>query len=73
MKLRIRKCSRAVVAGSGQPQEATFYLRGKKISRDPAPPLRAKLPKASSGQRVEAIALSLDGRQVSLERKLRGC
>jgi N-acetylglucosamine-6-sulfatase len=73
VKLRFRDCSRADVAGRGRPQEATFYLRGKKIHRDAKPPLRAPLRNASSGQRVEAIALSLDGRKVSLERKLRGC
>jgi arylsulfatase A-like enzyme len=73
VKLKLRDCSRARVVGGGQPQSATFYLRGKKIRFDPSPPLRAKLPNASSGQRVEAIALSLDGREVSLRRKLRGC
>jgi hypothetical protein len=73
MKLKLGDCSRASVAGKGKPQEATFYLRGKKLRRDAKPPLRAKLPNASSGQRVEAIALSLDGRKVALERKLRRC
>ena len=73
VKLKLRDCSRALVAGAGQPQSATFYLRGKRIRFDGSPPLRAKLPNASSGQRVEAIALSLDGRKVSLRGKLRGC
>jgi hypothetical protein len=73
VKLKLRDCSRALVVGKGQPQQATFYLRGKKIRFDAKPPLRAKLPNASSGQRVEAIALSLDGRKVSLGRKLRRC
>ena len=73
MKLKLRDCSRALVAGKGQPQEATFYLRGKKIRRDANPPLRAKLPNASAGDRVGAVALSLDGRNVSLKRKLRRC
>jgi N-acetylglucosamine-6-sulfatase len=71
VKLKPRRCSSAKVAGKGKPQEATFYLRGKKIRRDAKPPLQAKLPNASSGDRVEAIALSLDGRNVSLKRKLR--
>jgi N-acetylglucosamine-6-sulfatase len=73
MKLKARKCSRASVGGKGEPQEATFYLRGKKVRRDARPPLQAKLPNADSGDRVEAIALSLDGRKVSLKRKLRRC
>jgi hypothetical protein len=73
VKLKLSDCSRARVVGGGQPQSATFYLRGKKIRFDASPPLRAKLPNASSGQRVEAIALSLDGRKVGLRRKLRGC
>jgi N-acetylglucosamine-6-sulfatase len=74
VKLKLRDCSRAIVAGRGRPQEVIFYLRGKKIRRDASPPLRTKLPRsASPGQHVEAIALSLDGRKVSLERKLRGC
>jgi N-acetylglucosamine-6-sulfatase len=73
VKLKLRDCSRALVVGQGQPQQATFYLRGKKIRFDAKPPLRAKLPNASSGQRVEAIAISLDGRKVSLGRKLRRC
>jgi N-acetylglucosamine-6-sulfatase len=73
VKLKLRKCSRAIVAGKGQPQEAIFYLRGKKIRRDANPPLQAKLPNAESGQRAEAVALTLDGRKVSLERKLRRC
>ncbi len=73
VKLKLRDCSRALLAGKGQPQEATFYLRGKKIRHDGKPPLESRLPNASSGQRVEAVALSLDGRKVSLRRKLRGC
>jgi hypothetical protein len=32
-----------------------------------------KLHHASSGDRLEAVASSLDGRTVSLTRKLRGC
>ena len=73
MKLKLRDCSKALVAGKGQPQEATFYLRRKKIARDVKPPLRQKLPNASAGERVEAVALSLDGRKISLKRKLRDC
>src|SRR4051812_44048959 len=33
------RCSSAKVAGKGKPQEATFYLRGKKLSRDAKPPI----------------------------------
>jgi N-acetylglucosamine-6-sulfatase len=71
LKLKLRDCSRAIVAGKGRPQEATFYLRGKKIRFDGKPPIEARLPNASSGERVEAVALSLDGRKVTLRRKLR--
>ena len=56
-----------------QPQEATFYLRGKKIGSDAKPPIRIGLHHASSGEKLEAVASSLDGRKVSLTRKLRGC
>jgi N-acetylglucosamine-6-sulfatase len=73
VKLKLRDCARARVVGKGRPQSATFYLRGKKIRFDGSPPLRARLPNPAAGQRVEAIALSLDGRKVSLERKLRRC
>jgi N-acetylglucosamine-6-sulfatase len=73
LKLKAKDCSVALVAGRGDPQEATFYLRGKKIGRDEKPPIRMKLNNASSGDRLEAVASSLDGRTVSLERKLRGC
>jgi N-acetylglucosamine-6-sulfatase len=73
LKLKARNCSVALVAGKGQPQEATFYLRGKKVGRDAKPPIRVGLHQASSGDRLEAVATSLDGRTVSLTRKLRGC
>ena len=73
LKLKAKDCSVAQVAGSGDPQEATFYLRGKKIGRDEKPPIRMKLHHTSSGDRLEAVASSLDGRTVSLRRKLRGC
>jgi N-acetylglucosamine-6-sulfatase len=63
-------CSSARVTGKGKPQEATFYLRGKKIRRDGKPPIRARLPHASSGQRLEAVVTSLDGRIVTLKRTL---
>jgi N-acetylglucosamine-6-sulfatase len=72
IKLKPRGCSTAKVAGKGKPQEATFYLRGKKFKRDPKPPIRARIPnRAFSGAKLEAVATSLDGRKVSLERKLR--
>jgi N-acetylglucosamine-6-sulfatase len=73
LKLRVRRCSTAAVAGKGKPQETTFYLRGKKVRTDAKPPIRVHLPSPSNGQRLEAVASSLDGRTVSLTRKLRGC
>jgi N-acetylglucosamine-6-sulfatase len=73
MKLKVRRCSTALVAGKAEPQEATFYLRGKKIGTDPKPPVRTHLPNAPSGAKLLAVASGLDGRVVSLTRKLRGC
>ncbi len=73
VKLRVRNCATALLGGKGQPQDATFYLRGKRIRRDAKPPLRAHLPNASSGARLVAVATSLDGRTVGLKTKLRGC
>jgi N-acetylglucosamine-6-sulfatase len=73
LKLKVRNCSSALVAGRGAAQEATFYLRGKKIGSDAKPPIRVNLPNASSGTKLEAVATSLDGRTVGLTRKLRGC
>jgi N-acetylglucosamine-6-sulfatase len=73
LKLKARNCSVALVAGKGQPQEATFYLRGKKIGSDAKPPIRVGLHHVISGEKLEAVASSLDGRKVSLKRKLRGC
>ncbi len=73
VKLRVRNCSTARVNGKGTPQEATFYLRGKKVGSDAKPPIRTRLPNASSGASLEAVVSSLDGRTVSLTRKLRGC
>jgi N-acetylglucosamine-6-sulfatase len=70
VKLKPHDCSSASVAGKGKPQEATFYLRGKKIRRDAKPPIRAGLPNASSGNRLEAVVSSLDGRIVTLKRTL---
>jgi N-acetylglucosamine-6-sulfatase len=73
VKLKAKRCSVALVAGKGEPQEATFYLGGKKIGRDVKPPLRTHLHNVASGERLEAVASSLDGRTVSLKRQLRGC
>jgi N-acetylglucosamine-6-sulfatase len=70
VKLKTRGCSGAKVAGKGKPQEATFYLRSKKIRRDAKPPIRTSLPRASSGNRLEAVVTSLDGRVVTLKRTL---
>ena len=69
VKLKAR-CSSAKVAGKGKPQEATFYLRGKKVRRDAKPPIRARLPNARSAANLEAVVTSLDGRIVSLKRTL---
>ena len=38
------RCSSAKVAGRGKPQEATFYLRGKKVRLDAKAPIRVGLP-----------------------------
>jgi N-acetylglucosamine-6-sulfatase len=70
VKLKARGCSSAKVAGKGKPQEATFYLRGKKIRRDAKAPIRVGLHNASSGNRLEAQLTSLDGRIVTLKRTL---
>ena len=70
VKLKAR-CSSAKVAGKGKPQEATFYLRGKKVKRDAKPPIQVRLPNAASGNRLEAVVTSLDGRIVTLDRRLR--
>jgi hypothetical protein len=72
LKLRFKSCD-AVVAGKGDAQEATFYLRGKKIGTDSKPPIRRPLPRGATGAKLEAIATSLDGRTVSLTRRVRGC
>jgi hypothetical protein len=69
VKLKAR-CTSAKVAGKGKPQEATFYLRGKKVKRDRKAPIRARLPHPSSGQKLEAVVSSLDGRTVTLKRTL---
>jgi arylsulfatase A-like enzyme len=69
VKLKAR-CTSAKVAGKGKPQEATFYLRGKKVKRDRKAPIRARLPHPSSGQKLEAVVSSLDGRIVTLKRTL---
>jgi N-acetylglucosamine-6-sulfatase len=71
LKVRLRGCSAARLVGKGRAQEATFYLRGKKIGRDSKPPIRTRLPRASAGARLEALAMSLDGRRVSLTRTVR--
>src|SRR4051812_45822814 len=61
LKLKVRNCSSAVVVGTGKAQEATFYLRGKKIGGDGKPPVRRRLPGFASGAKLEAVASSLDG------------
>ena len=52
VKLKAADCSSAKVAGKGKPQEATFYLRGKKVGRDAKPPIRASSAQASSGDQA---------------------
>jgi N-acetylglucosamine-6-sulfatase len=69
VKLKAR-CSSAKVAGKGKPQEATFYLRGKKLKRDAKAPIQVRLPNAASGNRLEAVVTSLDGRIVTLKSTL---
>jgi hypothetical protein len=71
VKMKTRACSSAKVAGKGKPQEATFFLRGKKIGRDGKAPIRIRLHNAFSGNRLEAQVTSLDGRIVTLKRTLR--
>jgi hypothetical protein len=66
-------CASASVVGAGQAKEATFYLRGKVIGRDSKPPIRMRLRGTASGDRLEAVAMSLDGRRVTVARTLQGC
>ena len=42
LKLRFRGCT-AIVAGKGKAQEASFYVRGKKVGTDSRPPIRRHL------------------------------
>jgi hypothetical protein len=62
-----------VVAGGAAPQEATFYLRGRRIGRDVRPLLRARLPHTSEDARLQAVVTALDGRTVTLKRRLSSC
>src|SRR5262249_31688587 len=64
-------CSSAAVTGPGAAQEATFYLDGRRIGWARTAPVRIRLPQASSGDELEALATSLDGRIVSLQQTLR--
>jgi arylsulfatase A-like enzyme len=73
VKLKLRGCRRAVVKGADQPQDAVFYLRGRKIGRDARSPLRVRFGRARAGARLEVVATALDGRRVSLRRKTPGC
>jgi N-acetylglucosamine-6-sulfatase len=71
VNLKASRCASAKVAGKGKPQEATFYLRGKKLKRDAKPPIQARIPnRAFSGAKLEAVVTSLDGRTVTLDRTL---
>ena len=73
LKLRLGDCSSAKVVGKGRPQEAIFYVRGKRIHRDAKPPIRTRLGNPPEGAMLEAVATSLDGRTVTLKRRVRGC
>ena len=70
LSLQVESCTTAQVTGTGNPQEATFYLGGRRIGLVDQPPIRIRLPTGSSGAQLEAVATSLDGRTVSLKRKL---
>ena len=70
LSLQVESCTTAQVTGTGNPQEATFYLGGRRIGLVDRPPIRIRLPTGSSGAQLEAVATSLDGRTVSLKRKL---
>src|SRR5262249_11943259 len=71
LTLSVGGCSAALVPGSGMPQEATFYLAGKRLGHRGRPPIRIGLPHDSHGKELQAVATSLDGRIVSMGRKLR--
>lgn len=73
LKLKLRDCSNAVVVGDGAPQQAAFHLRGRRIGRDTRPPLTTRLRHASAGARLHAVVTALDGRMVTLKRKLPRC
>ena len=72
LKLRFRGCTKATVGGKGKAQEGTFYLRGRRIHRDVRRPIEARLPR-SAGARLTVVATSLDGRTVSLQRRVPSC
>jgi hypothetical protein len=61
------------VVGAAQPQDAVFYLRGRRIGKDMNPPIRIRLGNPPAGSRLEAVATSIDGRIASLRRKLSRC
>ena len=71
--LRVHGCSNALVTGPGDAQSATFYLDGRQIGTDPRPPIGIRLPHGANGDRLEALAMSMDGRRVSLSTTLAGC
>jgi hypothetical protein len=73
LQLEVQNCSTALVTGTGRPQEATFYLRGKKIGTDTKPPIQLGIRHGTNGAPLEAVATSLDGLRISLTRKLSGC
>jgi N-acetylglucosamine-6-sulfatase len=72
LHLQVPSCSSALVRGSGDPREATFYLGGRRIGSVSRPPIRISFH-GTDGAELEAVATSLDGRKVSLVRRLRDC
>jgi N-acetylglucosamine-6-sulfatase len=76
-KLSVRSGSGRCIAhvqghGSG-PQEATFYLRGRKVARDGKAPL-TRTVSGPQGAKLQALVTVLDGRRVTLTKRLpAGC
>jgi hypothetical protein len=72
-KLRVRaaggRCIAHVQGHGGVPQEATFYLRGRKVARDGKAPL-ARTVSGPRGAKLQALVTVLDGRRVTLTKRL---
>jgi N-acetylglucosamine-6-sulfatase len=65
------RCVAHVVGRGSSPQEAVFYLRGKKLGHDGRAPLEHGVSGAK-GAKLQALVTVLDGRRVSLTRRLPG-